>query len=278
MRDHWGSHRQAIDRQRALRFVGYSGVLTQPRPGADAREGLLSAHAVDRISAAARRSSHLAQCRMDAFPLDPNRVRDISSLLLERDGTFRVLPASAYEGTTQEERLLFGVRHGVYGFPTTELVEFIRERIAGRRAIEIGSGNGALAAALGIPATDNRQQEDPAIRAYYDSIGQPVVRYGGNVEKLSADDAIEKYKPDVVVASWVTHRFDPMRQDAGGSETGVDEVAVLKACEMYLFVGNEQVHAKKAIWTMPHSKFTPSWVFSRAMNGSPDFVAIWSRT
>ena len=215
---------------------------------------------------------------MDAFPLDPSNVRDISSLLLEDDGTFRVLPASAYEGTTPEERLLFGVRHGIYGFPTIELVDFLRERIAGRRAIEIGSGNGVLAATLGIPATDNRQQEDPAIRAYYDSIAQPVVRYGNDVEKLSATEAVAKYKPQVVVASWVTHRFDPARQDAGGSETGVDEVALLKTCETYLFVGNEQVHAKKAIWAMPHSKLTPPWLFSRAMNGSPDFIAIWSRT
>ena len=215
---------------------------------------------------------------MDAFPLDPSKIRDLSSLLLDGDGRFRVLPASAYEGTTPEERLLFGVRHGIYGFPTTELVDFLRERIDCRLAIEIGSGNGVMAAALGIPATDNRQQDDPAVRAYYDSIAQPVVRYGNEVERLDAAGAIAKYKPEVVVASWVTHRFDTARQDAGGSMSGVDERALLNACETYLFVGNEQVHAKKAIWALPHTKFTPPWLFSRAMNGSSDFVAIWSRT
>ncbi len=215
---------------------------------------------------------------MEATPLDPSKIRDLSSLLLDGGGAFRVLPASAYEGTTPEERLLFGVRHGIYGFSTTELVEFLRERIGGRRAIEIGSGNGLLAAALGIRATDNRQQDEPAVRAYYESLAQPVVRYGDDVEKLDAAEAIAKYNPEVVVASWVTHRFDPARQDAGGSMSGVDEGALLKACETYMFVGNEQVHAKKAIWTFPHTKLTPPWLFSRAMNGSLDFVAIWSRT
>ncbi len=34
-RDHCGSRRQAIDQCRASDFVGYSGVLTQPRPNAD---------------------------------------------------------------------------------------------------------------------------------------------------------------------------------------------------------------------------------------------------
>ena len=173
---------------------------------------------------------------------------------------------------------VFCVRHGIYGFPTTELVEFLRERIEGRSAIEIGSGNGVLAEALGIPATDNRQQEDPAIRAHYDLIQQPVVQYGEHIEKLDAAQAIAKYKPEVVVASWVTHRFDPTRLDAGGSETGVDETALLRSCDTYLFVGNEQVHARKAIWALPHTKLTPPWLFSRAMNGSSDLAAIWAQS
>jgi len=69
---------------------------------------------------------------------------------------------------------------------------------------------------------DQRQQEDPAIRAYYESIAQPDLRYGDGVEKLSASEAIGKYKPEVALASWVTHHYNSLRQDAGGSETGID--------------------------------------------------------
>lgn len=54
---------------------------------------------------------------MDAFTLDPNRVRDLSSRLLDAKGRLRVVPARELETTAPEERLLFGVRHGLYGLP-----------------------------------------------------------------------------------------------------------------------------------------------------------------
>lgn len=173
--------------------------------------------------------------------------------------------------------MLFGVRHGLYGFPTEELCSFLRVRIRGRQAIEIGSGHGVLAKALGIPATDNRQQEDAEVRAHYAAIRQPTVPYGEHVEKLDAAAAVEKYRPAVVVACWITHRFDPSRPDAGGSATGVDEVAIIASCDEYIFIGNERVHAHKPIWALPHEKLTPPWLYSRAINGSRDFIGIWRR-
>lgn len=214
---------------------------------------------------------------MEAYALDPHITRDISSIMLDDRGTLKVLPSSVLATTTREERLLFGVLHGLYGFPTDELCEFLRDRIGGRSAIEIGAGHGVLAAKLGIPATDNRQQDDPAIRRHYDRLGQPTVPYGDNVEKLDAAEAVRRYKPSVVVASWVTHRFNPRLPQLGGNESGVDEAAIIQACDEYIFIGNERVHALKPIWGLPHEKISPPWVYSRAMNGHPDFVAIWRR-
>lgn len=214
---------------------------------------------------------------IELHAIDPMRVRDISDLLLDTHGRLKVVPAAVLEATTAEERLLFGVRHGLYSLPTEELCSFLRQRIAGRTAIEIGAGHGVLAQALDIPATDNRQQEDDGLRAYYASIRQPTVPYGDNVEKLDAASAVEKYRPAVVISCWVTHEYDPANPDAGGSSSGVDEAAVIEACEEYIFIGNQHVHAQKPIWTLPHEKLTPSWVFSRAINGSKDFIAIWRR-
>ena len=114
---------------------------------------------------------------MDAFAINPAQVRDVSSLLLDAKGCLRVVPARTLEATTPQERFLFGVREGVYSFPTVELCEFLRSRIAGRTVIEIGAGHGPLAQALSIPATDNRQQEDEELKAYYQAIGQPTVRW-----------------------------------------------------------------------------------------------------
>lgn len=215
---------------------------------------------------------------MDAFLIDPTQVQDISSRLLDDHGRLRIRTARALARTTAEERMLFGVRQGIYSFPTVELCDFLRSRIEGKVAIEIGAGHGVLAEALSIPATDNRQQEDPELRAYYAEIGQPTVPYGQNVEKLDAVAAVKKYRPNVVIACWVTHRFDSDRPDAGGSMTGVDEASIIGSCDEYIFIGNEHVHAHKPIWEMPHEKLTPKWLYSRAVNGSREFIATWRRS
>jgi hypothetical protein len=199
-------------------------------------------------------------------------------LLLDGRGRLCVVPAATLASTTPEERLLFGVRHGIYSFPTQELCAHLRAVIGGRTAIEIGAGHGVLAQALGIPATDNRQQEDAAVRAYYQILGQPTVPYGEHVEKLDAAEAVAKYKPAVVIACWVTHAFDPDQPERGGSASGVDEASIVAACDEYVFVGNEQVHAPKPILALRHERDTPGWLYSRAMNGSRDFIAIWSRS
>jgi hypothetical protein len=187
------------------------------------------------------------------------------------------MPASFYKGTSTTERAVFGARHAIYGLPTLELVDWLKDKIAGRTAIEIGAGHGALAAALGIPATDNRQQEDPQVAAYYSLTRQAVVKYGQNVEKLDAAAAVAKYKPQVVIASWVTHKYREDRQEAGGNQFGVVEEDIIAACDTYVLIGNTAVHKSKSIWSLPHTKFEPDWLFSRAHNGSPDFIAVWEK-
>lgn len=210
-------------------------------------------------------------------PPRQNPIRDIAPLLLDEKQRLKPVPASLLAQTTVLERASFGVRHGVYGLLTDELILWLQRFISGRSAIEIGAGHGRLAATLGIPATDNRQQEDPPLRAYYALLGQAVVRYGENVEKLAAEEAVKKYSPSVVVASWVTHRFDPSREASGGNAEGVREEFIVANCDAYVFIGNKQVHANKSIWSLKHDLITPPWLYSRAHNGSPDFIAVWSR-
>jgi hypothetical protein len=207
--------------------------------------------------------------------LDPSKIRDISKQFMDDQGRLRVVPAADYANTTLEERAMFGVRNAFYGFLTAELIEFLTAFINGRSAIEIGAGHGELAAALGIPATDNHQQTWPNIAAYYQLLNQPCVQYGANVEKLDALAAIAKYQPQVVIGCWVTHKYDPTRHEAGGNEDGIPEETVIANCDAYLMIGNEQVHAKKSIWKLPHRKVHPPWLYSRAVNGSPNFIAIW---
>lgn len=212
----------------------------------------------------------------DAYVISQQNIRDIAPDVVA-DGRMRVMPASYYADTTVQERALFGTRNAFYGFLTQELIDWLQDRIAGRTAIEIGAGHGGLAATLGIPATDSKMQENPQVAAQYEAIGQPTIQYGDNVERLDAKDAVTRYKPQVIIASWVTHQYKRSRHEAGGNMFGVDEEYLLKRCEEYIFIGNEQVHKGKSIWTLPHDKIQPDWLYSRAVNGTPDFIATWKK-
>jgi hypothetical protein len=209
---------------------------------------------------------------VQAHFIDP-RTRDLSADVIGPDGCLRILPASFWAQTTKQERGLLCVRNGVYCLPTLELVERLREMIAGRIAIEIGAGNGVLAQALGIPATDNRMQEDPTIRAAYRAQGQAPVRYGAHVERLDAHEAVEKYRPEVVIGAWITHRYDPSNHAAGGNMFGPDEFAIVLAVQEYILIGHEGVHAPKPLWRRPHTVWHPQFLYSRAMSPGRDFIA-----
>lgn len=214
---------------------------------------------------------------MPARVIDRKGVRDLAPEVLDDTGRLKVLPAEYWAGTTWQERAVFGVSHGIYGFPTTELVEYLGNLINGRRAIEIGAGHGVLAEALGIPGTDSHQQLVPKYRVVYELAGQAIVPYGPNVEKIDARAAVRKYKPDVVIGSWVTHKYDPKRPFAAGNEVGVDQKPILRRVKTYVAIGNDHVHRHDPLWDLPHEKIHPAWVYSRAMNGSPDFVATWDK-
>lgn len=212
----------------------------------------------------------------EAYILDEARIRDIADEVLDESGRIRVLPAAYWMTTTVQERALFGHRQGIYSFPTVELVEYLRALIDGRSAIEIGAGHGVLAEALGIPATDSMQQIKEPYRSVYERIGQPVVRYGPNVVDCHASRAVRRYRPQVVIGCWVTHKYDPARHEAGGNEIGVDELDIIHNCGTYVVVGNTLIHRHKGIWDRPHDVECPPWTFSRAQNGSPDFIAAWA--
>jgi len=213
----------------------------------------------------------------DTYLLNTAGLRTLDEALDPEDGRLRVLSAAFWAATRREERALFGVRNGLYSFPTVELVQRLREIIGPRRAIEIGAGHGVLAEALHIPATDSYQQLVPKYLLQYKAMGQGIAPYGRNVEPLDARAAIEKHRPEVVIGCWVTHRYDPRRPLDKGNEVGVDEGWILKRCQTYIHIGHEGVHHRKPIRRLEHYVEYPSWLYSRAMSDGRDYLAIWGK-
>ena len=197
--------------------------------------------------------------------------------LLDGQLHLKALHAVEYDDFDRDALRVFCHRHARYGLPTIELVHWLESRIRNRSAIEIGSGAGDLAHFLAIRATDNRMQEWPTIRSHYLLAGQPVIQYPDFVEKFDALDAIAHYKPDVVVASWVTQWVDPNQPppEAGGNAWGVKEDEILETGCTYILVGNKHVHGQKKIMREPHQEFELPFLRSRATYPHLDRVWVW---
>lgn len=199
----------------------------------------------------------------------------LEELLIAEDQTLNVLPYSELKDIPQSDISQFCVQHGYYLIPTVELVDFIKTEIGPNRAIEIGSGSGTLCRALGIIGTDNYMQAWADIKAIYGSAHQTPVSYGAHVQRIAARDAIRKYRPDVVVAAWVTHLYNPKEYWRRGNMYGVEEEKLINKVLKYIHIGNDKTHGKKPALKLPHAAIYKEWIVSRAMNPEANVMYVW---
>lgn len=200
--------------------------------------------------------------------------------LMGPDHYLKLLPSAAYDAFDRDGLRLWCNRQARYGLPTVELIEWLRTYIDGRDGIEIGSGSGDLCHHLGIRGTDSKLQNDPKAAIFYMLQNQPTIRYPASVERLEALEAITKYKPRIVVASWVTHWIDPDKgvPPGGGCMFGVHEDQLLATGAIYVFIGNLRVHQHKPILQLPHREIKLPFLRSRASDPSLDRVFIWNES
>lgn len=163
-----------------------------------------------------------------------------------------------------------------YGLVTQELVSWLRGVIGGRHAIEIGAGMGDLGRALGIPMTDSARQTDFEMRLYYMMIGRTVTDPPPDVERIDASQAVAKYKPQVVIASWVT-QLALAEDEVQAFVYGVDEEALLEVVDTYIHIGNIAVHGKKRILSRPHKVYAFPWLYSSALRPELNRIWVWHR-
>lgn len=201
---------------------------------------------------------------------------DISGLEKEviDDGKLIIKPFDFWKNRDKNEINYFLLQHGIYVIPTTELINWLKENIIGN-AIEIGAGNGAISRALNIPITDSRMQERDDIKILYAMSGQPVIKYPDDVEKLDAEEAISKYKPDTVIGCFITHKF---KEEIGnGNMYGVEEENILASVKRYINVGNLTTHKSKPILKIKHHELYFDWLITRSVNQNDNRIFIWDK-
>lgn len=207
-----------------------------------------------------------------------NAIRALDRDLLNGD-RMRLLSAATLQAIDPNDLLYWCVTRARYALPTVELIDWLRDRIADRRAIEVAAGMGDVGFYLGIPMSDSYMQLLPEMQLRYAAIGQSVTRPPKDVERLGALAAVEKYRPEVVIACWLTQAFQPgdeVPPKIGSSVYGPDERVLLERAE-YIHVGNRAVHGDKRILSRPHSEVTAPWLVSRAFNQAENVIWTWPR-
>ena len=191
-------------------------------------------------------------------------VDHLDVLLLDDRGRLKPVRAAVYAALPVDHIRMWCFLHGVYGLPTLELVEHIKGLIGGRRAIEIGSGNGCLGRALGIPMTDSYAQTKPEVLERFAAMGQPPVQYGEDVEEADALEAVRRHKPEVVVGSWITEVYSDLT--GAGSPFGVDEIELLSQVDSYIMFGSVRNHGTKVLCIRVHKMIREPYMYSRAQD------------
>lgn len=201
-------------------------------------------------------------------------------MILEPNGALRLMPASYYDSLDWNDLRIWCHYNARYGLPTVELIQWLRDRIGDRPAMEIGAGSGDLCHHLGIRGVDNHQQTWPHVMLYYAATKQPTIKYGPWVQNHDALKAVKMFKPKVVIGSWITHWIDPDKPPppGGGNMHGVKEDQLLDLVDEYIMIGNLETHGSKPIMSLPHTELQLPFVKSRASNPDLDRIFIWSRT
>jgi len=184
-----------------------------------------------------------------------------------KDGVLQVMPAAYYAAANRNDLSVWCVRRGLYCLPTVELIDWLREQIDGS-AIEIAAGHGAIGRALGIPITDSREHENPGMAARYAEMQQGLTICPPDVEKLTAAQAVEKYRPSVIIGAWATWRYDERRHWAGGSQYGVDHEKLLAKpfVQRFVHIGHERVHAPMPLRMKPHREHRLPFLWARPLD------------
>jgi hypothetical protein len=204
-------------------------------------------------------------------------LSELNAKFLDNKRNMRLLFASELHQFGFDKLRLFAHQEAIYQFPTIELISALKSEIGKMSCIEIGAGRGDIGRHLGITMTDSHQQKEPHFKKLYSELKQPTIKYPKDVEKLNYKDAIKKYRPEIVLACWVTHQYNLKRHESGGNETGIDSDWIMKRVKKLIFVGNTEVHK---FWQIPgYSSYVIQFIpgiVSRAAMGD-NFMVVYEK-
>ncbi|WP_143056578.1 hypothetical protein [Chitinophaga sp. YR573] len=206
-------------------------------------------------------------------------VRHLDDFFLDNNGHLKAISALELHKIHEVERSAWAQMNSVYHFITKEMIEWLKEKIEGRSAVEICAGNGGIARLLGIPATDSYYETEPNGIDYCLKKGIRPVFPAADVIKMEANEAITYDKPKVAIGAFVPQIYlhSDVNSDNPGKTWGVDEVLLLKKVQTYIMLGNEIVDKGKRIFKLPHQTYRLPWQITRANEQALNRIWIWDK-
>lgn len=195
----------------------------------------------------------------------------------KEDNIFNLLPTAEIKKINHTKLRIWCACSAFYSIPTIELVAFLKTEIIGK-AIELGSGNNDLAYHLGILGTDSSAQTHGI--GLFNAIfykNKPTIpkRY---TPILEAEEAVNKLKPDTVIASFLTQKYKEGDEETKTNSClyGANEEAFISKVKKYIHIGNENVHGDKRILKIKHRKIkNPDFLITRCANQDLNVIYIW---
>lgn len=215
---------------------------------------------------------------IDPSKIDMSVVLSVMNMVQDKEsGLIVPIPYDDIKNVGAENLNLAMQALALYTFPTTEVIEFLKNEIDdgdeefAPDAIEICAGSGWIGRSLDIPITDSYMQSRDDIKEVYERNGCVTIEYPSDVEKLDAISAIKKYEPEFVVGSYVTRKWGlGSRKD--GNMYGVDTSWVVNNCHKFFLIGNENVHSGDPIMKRNHKTYSEKWLITR---GDISKARIW---
>jgi hypothetical protein len=121
--------------------------------------------------------------------------------------------------------------------------------------------------------TDRYMHLDPAMNQVYRMLGQTPTIPPPDVECLTANEAVVKYKPEVVIGAWVTQIGDGLNNT---NPYGTNEEAILQSGAIYIHIGNLAPHGNKRILAQPHLVYQYPWLTGRGIDHSLNRIWVWN--
>jgi hypothetical protein len=214
------------------------------------------------------------------FLAQRNEVFDIllrlDTLLLDSvTKRIKLLSASAYGSIDRQELRIWAHYRARYCIPTIELVDWLKTRIDGRSAIEIGAGNGDLGYHLGIRSIDNGCQQYENVRLAYLAMGQVPTNPSLDVIIKDGVQAILEYQPEVVIGAWITDKW--VEGASEGNIYAPDGHQIIQNAE-YIRIGSKKIHGRSSLLGFPHETIEIPGLISRTSSMPPDDVIhIWKK-